>query len=173
MANINRIEQEIQYKRIAWRWRMFIDSKESTDLWTEEDFLLFLNNEDAILNYTLVSDGEKVFLIAGMPEIQKLYKAKLDRLREIYEDRFKETETVKETEYTAGQKFLLLVELGFLDQQVFKANIPEANKHKVIAKILGCDIRTAKALYNSEPKYQPTPDNKDKVLKFIKDNNLK
>ena len=80
--------------KVARAWERFIESKESTELWEEEKFLFFLENEDAILNYSLDFDGDKIRLFkdGGNPEKKNIYKQKLVQLRKIYESRFKANE---------------------------------------------------------------------------------
>lgn len=58
------------------------------------------------------------------------------------------------------QRFYLLVKTGLLETEMFKGNkITQGAKHKLIAKILSCDVRTAKGMFNNETTFQMSIEN--------------
>lgn len=77
------------------------------------------------------------------------------------------------TKFVNNQKYELLKEIDFFELPIFKneGNLNQNSKHKVLAKILGCTERTARAYFNNDPKYLCTPENKKKVTTFL--NSLK
>ena len=163
-------KKEMKPQRVAMRWKRFIQEKESTDLWTEDNFLLFLENEEAILNYSIDFDGDKVRLFKdGNPKLKEVYKQKLDRLREIYNERFKETETdpVDHTKYTKPEKFYLLKKLGLTNIQTYE-HLSETNKAKLLAKILDCNKDNAGKIKNgTDYRYTVNEISKQKIDKFL------
>jgi len=161
-------KNEMKPQRIAKRWQRFMNDKESTDLWTENDFLYFLDNEDAILNYSIAIEDGKVYLCKdGNPKLKEVYKQKLDRLREIYNERFKVTETEHHTKYTKPEIFYLLNKLGLTDIKNFK-QLSETNKAKLLTKILDCNIDTAKKIKNgTDHRYTVNEIQKQKIDAFL------
>lgn len=165
-------KNEIKPQRIAIRWQRFINEKESTDLWTEDNFLLFLENEEAILNYSIYFDGDKVRLFKdGNPKLKEVYKQKLDRLREIYNERFKEPEPEPEpkdhTKYTKHEIYYLLSKLGLTELQEYK-HLSETNKAKLLSKILSCNTDTAKKIKNgTDHRYTVNEISKQKIDTFL------
>jgi hypothetical protein len=155
-------------QRVAMRWKRFIQEKESTDLWTEDNFLLFLENEEAILNYSIDFDGDKVRLFKdGNPKLKEVYKQKLDRLREIYNERFNKTEPEPEdhTKFSDRQIFYLLEKIGLFETEFYRNIKTEKDKHSLIAKILNCHIDNARKLKNGT--VTATDENKKIVTNFI------
>lgn len=168
--NIEDYKNEIKPQRIASKWQRFLREKESTELWTKEDFLLFLENEDAILNYSIDFDGDKIRLFKdGNPKQRELYKQKLDRLREIYNERFKEVSSEHEdhTKYTNPEKYYLLTKLGLTDNQTYN-QLSETNKDKILAKILGCNKDNANKIKNgTDYRYSINEIQKQKIDAFF------
>ena len=80
-----------------------------------------------------------------------------------------ETETEVHNKFANNQKYELLKKIGFFELPIFKneGNLNQSSKHKVLAKILGCTERTARAYFNNDPKYLCTPENNKKVTTFI------
>jgi hypothetical protein len=117
--NINEpIPDIIKRRFIVSRWEKFLRDKESTELWTKKDFLSFLENEENILNYTWVMGDGKMVLLKTNENLKSEYKQKLDRLRDIYNQRFNNVDTdIDLSEYlkTAPTKVLFMYELGIFD----------------------------------------------------------
>ena len=148
------LKKVMKLRNVAFRWQRFIREKESTELWTKEEFLFFLENEDAILNYSIGFDGDKMYYFkdGGSPELKEKYKQKLDRIREIYNERFKpETEEIdlSTSLNTATQKVQFMYELGIFD---LLNSIPELNGNatkisQVISAFTGVNYHTIRKPY--------------------------
>ena len=160
----------INRNAVVSRWSRFIDEKTSTDLWTENDFLFFLDNEEIILNFTWdFNDGKYIIIKDENQRRKEIYKQKLDRLREIYNERFKETETdpVDHTKYTKPEKFYLLKKLGLTNIQTYE-HLSETNKAKLLAKILDCNKDNAGKIKNgTDYRYTVNEISKQKIDKFL------
>jgi hypothetical protein len=137
----------------------------TTEFWEKEDFLFLLNNEDIILNYCFVEVDGKYCVFK---ESKEIFKPKIERLREIYNDRFKEIEdTESTTVYTNPQLYRLLEQIGVFDLPFYKSIKLEGDKVKLIAKILKSSIDTAKSVKNKKDRYTPSNEQKEKVDKFL------
>lgn len=78
-----------------------------------------------------------------------------------------EPETPK-GKYTAGQKYILLQKLGFFETDVFKGfEIKNEDRQRLLSKLLGVNIRTARGFINEDEKYLPDPENKRIVEKLF------
>lgn len=166
------LKKVMKLRNVAFRWERFIREKESTELWTKEEFLLFLENEDAILNCSIGFDGEKMYFFrdGGSPELKEKYKQKLDRLKEIYNERFKEIEPEDHTKFSLPELFALLGKLGLTDSPIYKG-LSETGKGYLIAKLLQTHIDNGKKIKNGTyPTKQPVDEQKiDAFLnKYIK-----
>jgi hypothetical protein len=68
---------------------------------------------------------------------------------------------------TAKQRFFLLDKIGIRETELFKGTgISQNAKHKLLAKILSCDVRTAKGMFNKETTYQMSIDNQNDIEKM-------
>ena len=69
--------------------------------------------------------------------------------------------------FSVKQRFYLLVKTGLLETGMFKGSeISQGAKHKLLAKILNCDVRTAKGMFNNEISYQMSIDNQKEIEKL-------
>jgi hypothetical protein len=69
--------------------------------------------------------------------------------------------------FSVKQRFYLLVKTGLLETEMFKGSeISQGAKHKLLAKILSCDVRTAKGMFNNEISYQMSIDNQKEIEKL-------
>jgi hypothetical protein len=176
---LKEISERKEMLRLKQFWVDFMYYKQSTELWDKNDFERILENSDSLLGvyYSFIDTGQPYYRgdTDNEKTIQKNKKA-IEKLKEIYNKRFQQTEPDDLTKFSHNQKMLLLREIGFLELPIFMTehtDISQDTKHKLIAKILGCDKRVAKALFNNEAKYMCTPENAERVYKFIQDNKLK
>jgi hypothetical protein len=69
--------------------------------------------------------------------------------------------------FSVKQRFYLLVKTGLLEAGMFKGSeISQGAKHKLLAKILSCDVRTAKGMFNNEISYQMSIENQKEIEKL-------
>jgi hypothetical protein len=157
-------ETYIQRTKVLSKWYQFLKDR-TTELWDKEDFLFLLNNEDIILNYCFVEFDGKYRV---EKENKEIFKPKIERLREIYNERFKEIEdTESTTQYTNPQLYYLLKQIGVFDLPFYKSIKLEGDKEKLIAKILKSIDKTAQKVKNESDRYTPSNEQKEKVDKFL------
>jgi hypothetical protein len=101
--------------RLKSLWVQFIHYKQSTELWDKIDFEQIFENSEHILNvsYSLHETGP---YYNGETENEKTInknKKAIDKLRKIFNERFKETETEFDTKNDL--KICFLKELGVID----------------------------------------------------------
>jgi hypothetical protein len=170
-------ETESYIRNLILQWQVLINKPIAPEHLTESQLMLYINNRDIILGYEVTFNFDvNDYIVTEVTDARLKYldSQKLDLLEEYYNKKYlTEVEHLRDnTKYSYNQKFYLLEKIGLLDLHVFKADITNEKKHMLIAKILGCDTRTAKGLFNSEVKYTCTPENAEIVDKFIKDNKL-
>ena len=154
-------------------WKLFIFKGKNTEFMTKEEFVYYIDKEREIIEFDLIDNDGELWLFKRnslceedqhfMSEYQKI----ITRLKEIYEERFKEKAIENEKYLFMNQKVLLMNSFGFLETKEFN-DLTQTGKQILISKILDCDLRTARALLNGEGKYATTPENKDEVQKIIK-----
>lgn len=168
--------KEVKKEHIVLRWSKFMRDKESTEFWTKEDFELFLENEEVILSYTNIYTDDKIYLTYLVNIKQKeIYKQKLDRLKEIYNERFKEIdseETQDHTKYTKHEIFYLLQKLGLTDIKTYQ-QLSETKKATLLSKILNCDLHSAKKYKNQTDHRYTVNDIQRKKIDVFFDNLIK
>ncbi len=70
---------------------------------------------------------------------------------------------------TAGQKYYLLEKLGLFDNGLLKGNmIKIEDKQLLVSKLLGVNIRTARAFMNNDEKYIFDPNKKNEIDNLLK-----
>lgn len=171
------MESEFFIKHLVLQWQRLIDKTNSFDVLTESEILVYINNRDIILGYSVTFNFDiNDYVVSEVTDhrLKSVDAEKLDLLEGHYIAKFlPEHEKLADlTKYSANQKFYLLEKLGFLELPLFRKNINNDTKHKVLSKILGCHKRTAKGLLNGEHKYTVDRENAEIVDKFIKDNKL-
>jgi hypothetical protein len=156
----------IKIRQLLFEWERFKQNP-NTDFWSKERFQNLLDNEQYVLDYKIVHSDEKAILFKQTNE--KEIESKRDilkRLREIYEERFKEELSEDLTFYTNGEKFYLLEQTGFTETENYRL-LSETNKCKLLAKVLGCTTETAKKVKNMDHRYTVNEVSKKKIDTFL------
>lgn len=166
MANYENIMENIKRLEVLNRWYRFRNEKPSTELWQKKEFEYFIDNEDTILHYTIIQfDGKQsVVKIGGEDEINEQNLIKLNRLREIYNERFKEIEPEDHTQFSYYERLELLKMIGIDDSPTYK-NLSNTGKHYFVAKILNIHKDNARKLIDGT--YSAGSLDKEKIETFL------
>lgn len=150
------------------KWQRFLHNK-TTEFWSEKEFLEILDNEQIIIEYEYDLFDGKYRIMKRSADSIDFVKTTLDRLREIYNERFNKTEPEPEdhTKYTKHEIFYLLSKLGLTELKEYK-QLSETNKAKLLSKILSCNTDTAKKIKNgTDHRYTVNDFQKQKIDTFL------
>jgi hypothetical protein len=132
----NDIEKYFERTKILTAWDRFQRDR-NTDFWDKDKFIQLLDNEQIIIDYEWFFDGDKTRLINCYSDTEKEKKREvLNRLREIYNERFGIIVTEDHTQFTNYERFELLKKLGIEDSALYK-KLSNTGKHHLVGKILG------------------------------------
>jgi hypothetical protein len=165
---IEKESKRIEILRLKRSWVQFIHFKQSTELWDKVDFEQIIENSEHLLkvSYSLSENGP---YYTGETDNEKTIKRNekiIEKLKEIYEERFKEEQSEDLKIYTNAEKFYLLEQTGFTENKNYKL-LSETNKCKLLAKILGCKTETAKKVKNKDYRYTVNEVSKIKIDTFL------
>jgi hypothetical protein len=145
------------YKKFKWAIKKGLN----TDFWEKEEFESYIENELSILVYACKTEG-----LEGLEQTNKI----LNRIKEIYDKRFKIVTDKKEKNLTLQDRLFLAKIAGFFEiEEINKLNIGKRNL--LISKIFNCHKDTVRDFFNAESKggtsdYYPN-DERQKELKGI------
>jgi hypothetical protein len=153
--------------RLKSLWVQFIHYKQSTELWDKIDFEQIFENSEHLLNvsYSLHETGPYYNGETDNEKTINRNKKVIDKLREIYNERFKEIEPEEHTKFTLPELFALLGKLGLTDSPLYNG-LTEYGKGQLIAKLVQVHPDNAKKLKNGT---YPTkgPIDKQKIDAFL------
>lgn len=169
-----KFDEQVHIRTTLNKWQRFLHNK-TTEFWSEKEFIEILNNEQIIIEYEYLEFDGKSHAVKRNPNDEfysmriDFVKTKLDRLREIYNERFKEPEPEPKdhTKYTKHEIYYLLSKLGLTELQEYK-HLSETNKAKLLSKILSCNTDTAKKIKNgTDHRYTVNEISKQKIDTFL------
>jgi len=159
--------KRIEVMRLKSLWVQFIHYKQSTELWDKIDFEQIFENSEHLLNvsYRLHETGPYYNGETDNEKTINRNKKVIDKLREIYNERFKEIEPEEHTKFTLPELFALLGKLGLTDSPLYNG-LTEYGKGQLIAKLVQVHPDNAKKLKNGT---YPTkePIDKQKIDAFL------
>jgi hypothetical protein len=175
ISNVNLTEQEIEKEnkrieiiKLKRLWVKFIYYQQSTELWDKVDFEQIIENSEHLLkvSYSIHETGPYYNGETDNQNTIKRNEKVIEKLKEIYEERFKEEKSEDLTIYTNGEKFYLLEQTGYTNSENYKL-LSETNKCKLLAKVLGCTAETAKKVKNKDYRYTVNEVSKKKIDTFL------
>lgn len=111
--------ERVQLNKLMNEWVRFVSNPENTELWKKDKFERFLNNREIIIKREHILWDKKIIHTETYDgEINTSYEYILNRLQEIYNQRFNNVDTdIDLSEYlkTAPTKVLFMYELGIFD----------------------------------------------------------
>jgi hypothetical protein len=156
----------LEIRKILIEWERFYRDP-NTEFWDKENFLRLLDNEQYILAYSFEPFDGKIRVFESGEGAKERKRKLLNRLREIYNERFKDIEPEVHTKYTKPEIYYLLKQIGFIDIDKYN-HLSEKNKVKILSKILDCAPDTAKKIKNgNDYRYSVNEQSKKKIDTFL------
>jgi hypothetical protein len=143
-------------------WVDFVYYKQSTELWDKVDFEQIFGNAEHLLKVSYrrheygpyySGDTENANTIENNNKI-------IEKLREIYNERFGQLESNDNTKFTLPERYNILEKLGITKSPIYK-DLSETGKGHLIAKLLGISIDNGKKIKNGTyPTKEPVDEKK-------------